>query len=578
MSAIQKIGYLDPRIDSLNKMKYEKFYTEIGATQISVIQNMASSYSNNSANFTPSFNDNNTSVIDRSSVHFILPVTIDMATTQTSGSGNLYNPSFEGFRACPIETILENLIITVKGKQISYHCNEIIQLSQRYDQYDLSKITPQYGDMSQTYADMNASNLSPFASVYDNPKTRRSQPITVVSNTPTAAKLTANLIMNMSCYAPFTTKPYSFGLNMDPATLIYQYQSNLNRIWSRDIVNSTRVLETMTVTLGRPELDFIQLSLPQGVQLPSSIDYDYVNIDQHTITDPVTTRAQYTNFNILSDNFQFDSIFDKMLVCVHVAKSAIDSSVSNSVGITDTYAAINSLSVSIGNRTDILNNYSQAEIYEICRKNGLDKDISYYDFIGLNNGTNLMGSVVALVPADLGTDMVAGVNRKSTFQIKANVTALNPLTLAYEMSVIFIRNGIMTISGNNCELNYIPISNISELRLSEKPYREIAALNGGLNLGDIGRFFNTAFSKVKEYAKPVNQFLKNTRVLSSAASLLPKVGPIAGPIISSLGYGDGGDGGMLAYGDGMRAYGDGGEGSGYLSGGRIIRNAMKRNR
>lgn len=583
MSAIEKIAYLDPRIDGRNQ-QFRKWYTEIGSETIGVVQTPAASFSNSTFSFKPAFANNDTTLADPSSINLYVPVTINM-TCSTSGSGNCYQSGFESFRANPLEKCLDSLSIKIKNKQIDYHQNEIIKLTERLDGYNLNKLAVQYCDPTQTYNECNASNRSPFAQLTDNHRSRQMQKINIVTNTSTSATLTSTLPLNLAVFPPFTDKTGSFGINLDTSNFTFNW-TNLTRMWSRDIVNHPKgSLTSLSITFSQPTLEFIQMNTK--TPLPPICDYDYVNIEQHSISDSVATRAQYQTFDIMSSAFQMDSIPDRIILAVQPSKSSIDSSLDNSIGMTDTFCEILGAKITLGSNNSALDSFSQYQLYELSRKNGLDSDITFFDWIGENNGINLMGSVLCLSSSDLPSKMVPGVSEKTNLQIKLTVKSLNPSNnIQYEMSVIFIRDGILEISGNNCEVNYLPIQNKEELKMSDKPYRELMMLKGGSFGDSIKRFFSSAWSKIQEYGKPINQYLKDNKVISGALGAIPKYGVPLSAIAKTLGYGDDGgitkaygdDGGILAFGD--DAGEDGGEdgGDSFLAGGKIIRKGMSRYR
>lgn len=599
MSNLQKFSVLDPRLDVSETFK--KWYVMLGSPNVTQQTFPTTAYSSSSLSFNIPLPNSDRCIIDRSSVVVAIPIRITMHGPGTGGSDLIYQPLREGLRANPFDKIVQTSTYNMNGQQISYNNSEIIYAMEKYnsDSNNL-QINPTMIDMSQSYTDTYMTNMSPFATRFSNPyeTTRRAYPITVVSNTTTDAVLETVLLYNPFDYAPFTSKSDVVGINLTPFTISYTFVSQLSRLWSRDPAHS-QPTSSFNVQMGfnstnaQPKITMFVLSLPDGYQIPEGITYPYNRTTTFIQTTSAALAQGHSEPGYATQLIQLDTLPSLIYIFVKLSTSNLQSNYLNAMSYPDCEASISRISISLANKNNLLASCTPQDLYNMSKKNGLLPKISYPDFTGIQ-GTGdpyLGGSVICIDPSrdlSLESGFVCGASNKINFQAFIDFTCLNSATLQYDVNVIMCYDGMQIMNGTQCVLDHLPIRDISDIQESPISYAEMKATYGGFIGGDFKSFMKNAWGKLKEYAGPVNDFLKSTHAISKIAPMIPYIGPAVGTVARSLGYGDGsgmmaGDAGMMAGDAGMMAgegddfagY-DGGEDGGVLAGGRVLRRSQLR--
>lgn len=579
MANLEKFSMLNPILDVSETFK--KYFVMLGSSAVTNIQQPTSSYSNTNVNFNVVLPDNKRCVIDRSTAIVSIPVRLTFAGAN-GGSGNIYQPLREGLRADPLCAITQVLTINMNGNSISYQPYEQSKCMQRFnDNLKHNQIVPMMSDPVQLYTDAYNTNMSPFAARTSNPLEvpRSAYPITVNSNSTTAAEIDTVLYYNIFDFPPFTEQTDVVGINITPFTLNFNFISNLAHIWSRDPGHS-QTLTSLTVTIGsnslqsQPQISMNVLSLPDGMTIPPEISYPY-HLTTFYASTTTSTIAQYaTQTDVATQVIQLDSLPSKMYIYAKTATSSTLSTTALAVNTPDTFARIDKISITLGNKNNLLYSMKPQDIYTMSKRNGLNSTISFPDWIGTQGiaGTSplLCGSIVCIDPArdlSLGENIACGVGEKLNFQALVSYTPLNPTTTKYDICTLFVYDGIQTMRGNQCELNRVMFSSVNELQPSPMSYAQMSALYGGIMAGDVKSFFKDALGKLKTNLPDIlnftNKVLKDTKALSRAATYIPYVGAPVSQALSTLGYGEGGD-----FYDGMPNDG------GILAGGKVLKRSQ----
>lgn len=587
MTSLQKLAVLDPRLEVSETFK--KWYVLLGAKECAWYQFPTTQYSQSNMSFNISLPNNNNVLIDRHSAIIAVPVEITMTGTG-AGSGNIYQALTEGLRCRPFDKIVSTVQFNLNGTTLSYQVNEISSIQSVFDQNpNNSQMVPTQCDCTQAYSGSYNSNRSPFAQYTDNvfEITRASYPITVVSNTTTSAVIRTTLYQNLFDWGVFSDDADVVGINIYPFSIVYTLVSGsgLARIWSRDTTSNTQNLTNLSVSIGQPQITMCIMTLPQGVSLPREISYPYHRVEYYPTSTPVASPISVgSQISLTSQLIQLQSPPSKIYVYVKPSTNAVYGSVSNAVSFCDSFASILSHNYIYGNRTNLLASQTQVDIFAMSKRNGYPCKFSYCDWTGRNGSvisgaSALMGSIIAIDPVrDFGGDEITGMASKLQFQCHVEALALNPNTVQYDLGILVIYDGILTIVDGACNATTTVITSPNDLQLSPISYNQLKTLIGGSKIGD---FFKTAWSKIKTIAGPIVDFLKQSKILSSVASMIPASVPVIGqiaqtsaPILRSIGLGEsrfydnfGGeeaddtDGGWIA----------GENDSGVLAGGRRLR-------
>ena len=575
---LSKQAVLDPRIEV--SQSFKRWFTMLGANDINTYLYPTTTFNQSNIVFNITMPNNLNTVIDRHSAILSLPVTMTMTGTGV-GTGNIFQPNREGLRCRPFDKICTSMTFNLNGTSVSYQSNELSLIQSVFQENkENAQYIPTMVDPGQSYSAFFGSNRSPFALMQDNVKeiTRRAYPITVVSNTTSAATLQFTLFQNLFDWSPFSADPDCVGISIYPFTISFTMVGGygLQHMWSRDPAHSQN-LSGMSITFGQPQISMTAMSLPQGVNLPRELTYEYHKSDYYP-TNIATPLAQFTTQTVTSQLIELQTTPLKIYVYVKPSTNNVLSSLANSVNFTDSFAQINSHRYIFATRTNLLANQTPIDMFHMTKRNGLPDKFGWVDWWGQcgSNPTNLpggdpllMGGIVCLDPVkDLGGECLVGLLKKQQFQATLTFTTLNPTTTTYDLGIIIVYDGFIHNIDGRSEVSTTVMVSPDELQLSPMSYNQLKSLVGGSRVSD---FFKTHWGTIKNLASPILDFLRQNNVISNVASMIPYAN-VAAPMIRRLGYGD--EGGWIGGEDGDD--GDDGDDGGVLAGGRRLTRAQLR--
>jgi hypothetical protein len=573
--ATQNIAMIDSKLNMDKTPK--RWVSVIGAREVNQI---STPQSNGASNSTSTFNVNvpnaTNVVLDRSSSELSIPGTITMAGS--AGSGDLlYDPAYECFRANPVHRAMKLLKIQAGTSQVTYEPYHLIDSAECFMNDSKNKeYQNQMLDMVCDYAQYNGKNVSPFAQRFETEQLTRnaSIPITVVSNTYNSAVLQFTLITSLDMFQPFDSDENIHGGLFDPLKIDISYIDNLARIWSRSSVHPQNTLTSLTVSLGTATLNLTFYTLPSFVpKPPETIQYPYY--DTQTLTSQTTgniTAGSLFNYDTGSQQLNFTP--SRVYVYGIVSETERQTNITNMTQIPNFFAEINTTGAYWNNSPVMYSTATQMDLYNLSKNNGLKNIFTYADFIGENGGNcpqqPLKGSILCFdPPKDFGSGTqsgMTGIANKQTLQIKGQMKNQTAVTHSYDIMMIIINEGLMTITGGKNGSTTLAVDK-GNMTMSTADLRDIVPHMEAS--GDAKSFFKGLYKKMQPALQGINKGLKDSKILSTVAQTIPGV-KYATPIIKSLGYGDGEAGyfgGMQA--GGMLAYGEGeGEGEGYYGGRR----------
>ncbi len=579
LKKIDVINVKDPRVIVNQKQDY--VYLE-GASQISQKNYVTTSVSNSSLQFScppPSMS----TFVDRK-IRFQGPVRLTFTATSTAAGESIIVPGHDAPRAYGLSSATDVVNCTINNFQISNNISDYVQPLLRYNvgdrlKYSQYSTTPTYPDQSQLYSSLVGSIRNPLGSYGDgiDQQTPRggfnkykvvSQTVIVggvSQNQPsTASGQAMTSIVDIVFTEPFfmlapiawqesEVHPFVNISTMDfNITLLNQAA---NRMWSRD--ETSLALTSLNFTWAslipsggpafsfpetQPNLQFNYFTPKETQIIPRDMIacYPYFDI-QRFPTDISGVTSNPTVFT--SNNVQLSTIPNRMYIFVRQQNSTLYSSCTN----TDTFAAIDKISIQYYNRTGILSSASRNQLYQISVKNGCN--MSWEQWSGdavYTNGTyasqyNTVGSVIALSPAeDLGLDSLQAPGKidHNTFQIDVTIRNLNPSITNYTIYIVVINEGVFSIAPGLTSGQIGVLSSQDILDARSKPYinyENIKDVYGGDFLSGLKSFFTETIPSV----------LRKSKIASNLANLLPVVGPAVSKSIRNLGYGEEYDG----YGD-----------------------------
>jgi hypothetical protein len=464
-------------------------------------------------------------IIDRI-VWIEVPVQITL-TGDGSGTGNIYQETRDAFRAFPLSAITSSQIAKINGMSVSLESYKVVRHLMRYYDWDKSSSVNMSGcpsmlDQSQNYEDMANSIRNPLANyqssdAWSNP--RGTFPITVVSNTPTSAVITATLHEPMFV-SPFlwSEKDQEPGLvNVDTIYFNMQFLNQIQGIWSHmfNTTSDSQVITNISLSItSQPQIYMRFITPKETSSIPKSPIYSYYNI-QDNVTNGQTISVQGQIFTINSNTLQLGSVPSKVYVLARPSDSSY-----NDPTTTDSYAQPVSISVLFNNVSSQLATSSPNLLYDMSVANGLKMSWPQASkYVGYPLALDFSRDIA------LSVGMAPGLLGRFTFQVTANFKHLSSSPVSYELHLIVVSEGIITIPDNSTAIQQVgvitPQDIVDSASLPLVPYDALENVYGGDFLGSLKSVYN----KVKPFLKVANKVLEKVPVTSPfATAIAPLLG------------------------------------------------------
>jgi hypothetical protein len=583
--SFQKVNVVecrDPRIILDNKRDYVALK---GASDITPKTYTTTNVSQNSISFTTLPPSSNT-IVDRK-VYLTICVRLTFTGT-VPVNGTLLNINRDAPRAFPISSALDTVGIQINGTKITVDMADVIHALMRFNSDIKTKsldysTTPNMLDQSQSYGDLAAFMRNPLNNYGDSTEQnilgRGASDFVVVANPTNGGINPTTLTSIVDCrftepifmLTPFIFGRYQSGGLYNCTTLDWTFNwltQAANRFWSHDSSTGS-IITSSTFAFGgqiggpstigfnsSPTLLVTWLSPPETSLLGpnTSITYPYFNIERFPTDFTGISPAPNTFVTYQSNNIQLKSIPRRMYIYMRQRNSDLYSNPSN----TDTYMAINNVNIQFNNRSGIYSTASQEQLYMTAVKNHCTMSWEEWSGRPLYIGTSSFGNQIygpgSVCCFEFGTDIanqspIDAPGKNGQFQLQVSVSAANisGQTLNATLYVVPVYEGTFTIPNSGAALVQIGVLSSSDILEAGKNgyvnYNDVQKVNGG---GDF-------FSNIKDFfVNKVAPFLRNTKLASNLANVIPVVGPAISKSIRNLGYGEGeGEGGVLIGGASM---------------------------
>lgn len=543
--------------DPITDIQTQKIFTILkGGSQNTYRAYTTTSISSSSIQFScppPSSNI----IIDRK-IYFLLPIRLTF--TGTSPAGNLLNPGTDSLRQYPISSSIDTLTMTINNQTVSIQLSDMIHALSHYNNSESVQntdfsLSPNYSDQSQQYSDLYGSIRSPLATYGDSIDKSLLQrggfSYTIVQNTPTSAIVDALVCEPLFLSPLYFGKNNSYGLyNVTTMDFNISFLQNAgNRMWSHDNVsgNATQVTNIsyqfnnftgapfsysenqakMLINYITPlETDIYPRNMP--------ISYSYFDIQRYP-TDSGNSFAPLEIRQIQSNNLQLNSIPRRIYIYVRERNNDLYATCHN----TDTFFSILNVSVQFENKNGLLSSASQQQLYRISQENGCK--LNYMQWAGQPiNNANLtsqyysVGSVLCLeVNKNIGLSSIDSVGKLGNYLLQMNVTCQNisNRNITPTLYVLVVSEGVFTITQENNALINVGVITSNDILNSEVSpkvsYLDVVDEYGG-----------NFFSNLKHFGEKVNDFLKDTKLISKTLKNIPNpYTNITGEIADKFGYG-----------------------------------------
>lgn len=568
----------------------DKYAILQGGNKISSKAFTSTSISSSSINFScppPSSN-----IITSRSVKFTLPVRLTLTGALITNNGaftpssTLINANKDAPRAFALSSMIDTINVKLNNDSVSIPMSDVIHPLQHYNTCTRLKEREYstdltYCDQSFNYLDLDGTNKNPLGvdgnCLEGTVRPRGGFPFNIVSNpsvTPaTGAGTAATAVVDMVLTEDLFLSPFFWGDSQDNVQGFYNI-TNMDfyftflaqaafRLWSHcnqvqlsgaNVVNS--VISSASVqfngfsspafsySTNSPllQFDYISPNLLTHEKLGPNIPvtYPFFDIQRYPTDFPAITYSQGP-VTISSNNIQLSCIPRRIYIFARPTNQTLQSR----CDLTDCYLAIKNVSIQWANNSVLLASATQQQLYYINVRNGSDQSWASWSGEGVYDSgwTSKYGGQGSILCLSMGQDVQLDADecpgKNGQYQLQVNCTFQNmnsrgdwnaiPMT----MYLVVVNEGTFTVTAQgSCVHNIGVVSAADILDAQSRPginYREVQRLNGGDFL-----------SGLRSFASKVNDFLKQTKILSTVGkavgSVVPGVG-VAANVAEKLGYG-----------------------------------------
>jgi hypothetical protein len=335
----------------------------------------------------------------------------------------------------------------VSDKEREQNWSTFPSMTDSYQSYQDSTVvrTPTAGAFSALYGAGNDPLVSSGENSYYRP--RGAWAINIVRNDEVGSENSGTAIIQFESTEPLWVSPMEsisdnsafIGLSQITIQLVF---NNLARAWSHsDSVNASTVTSVIGTLYAPPEIHYNQLSIPANIEVPPKLQYGYNVANVFSTNDP-TPRAPGESFSLTTQNVQLSYIPSKIYVFVRASDSYINSSPSNLVTTTDTFANINSVSIFWSNQNGILSGSSEQQLWLLSKESGLNLSFQqWHSEVGSILVLDV-GKILALSDIFEAPSQLANKNLQITLGLK-NINNYN--TIPFTAYVVTISEGVFLI-------------------------------------------------------------------------------------------------------------------------------------
>lgn len=576
---LQKYRIIEPRLDLQSSSTGAIL---VGGQTVNYQKQPAQSFGSSNWNFTLT-PPNADAILDR-----VVTVTCNVVIKgNATGTGNLtLLPGFFGPRNKPISAMTQQLSATFNNITQTISLQDILPAFQRIKQPSeflkgMGSICPDAADPYMTYGDGYLGNNNPLGP-YQN--------MGVGSDPPRGAY---PIVLNDSTY-PFTNTTTAFQVEYQftetlilPPLLFSSSDSNGSIIEQGGLTNLNNVVVQFvlgnlfrcfcfpddTYGTGGPTIANVSAITPNTMEIifpsapimnlcwisrqitmsvPQTLMYPLQSVNLYRTSQSGSVAKQGGTITCISNTLQWPSIPLKIYIWAQLASSIINSSDVNQVASTDTFLAINNISIQFNNRSGLLSSASQQQLYMMSVDNGLS--MSWNEFSGYTNDINTsiestfntigtVGSLLVLDPnKNFGLDGNEAISSLGNYQFQvASMSCTNQNNwqnyAQVDLNIVAVFDGYLLVNGQfySTQLGVNSKVDVTTSPIHTMGYNEVVNMYGG------GDFFST----LGNIAGKLNDLVKKSGVVSTlTGALVPGIsGKLASSAIRGItGYGEEGCG------------------------------------
>ena len=463
----------------------------------------------------------------------------------------------EAFAPFPLNQMVETLSSTINNNTVSMNVKDMIApLLRLHDQRELNRyngLTPTQVDTYKHYDDANGKTNNPlgnYGNATDNDNLPRGafKIESISGNTVGDGTASKTVLLTVKFTEPLLSSPWLFANPSENNQGMYgiqnlSFQMNLDqsckRVWrtSRNVSN----LNVSVNSWSDSKLTFTYLTPHPSSLLPARNVCPYYNMERF-IYNQYNSVSFGQTATLQSPTLQLNSIPDKIYI---VARKRMTT---QSYTDTDSFMAIEGISINFNNSSGLGSSFTQQDLYKITAKNNVNQ--TWQEFSGYANGA-MSGGNITQVPT---TGSVLCLGFGTDIQLNEDYLAQGSLG-SYQLSIkVDVRNQNVDAGASDVN-NYIPelmiITQTSGVMVLEKG--TCSTYLGLLTKSDVldastqaptsisgvkrlvgGGFFDSLKSVIKPLAKIVAPLAKEKLGSMGTKGQLAKAG------IEALGMGRGG--------------------------------------
>ena len=442
-------------------------------------------------------------------------------------------------RFFPLANSMTNLNVRINNSAINVNMADVLKGMQRYTRAEDLKneysTTPSYPDQSQEYSEYEGflrSELNSSAdSIFGAVEPRGAFPIEIETLTNTQA------VFYYTFFEPLMISPLQWGAQEEQGLIgvrnlsfLIQWKSDLlSSMWSRN-ENDGQFLTSNITFDGSPEMHirYITPSELTSLDLPKVSVYEYHDIFTHiTSFGPLAAGETRTSVN---DSLQLSIIPNRLVIMVMKEESE------EFYNRTDTYCSIESIAITMGNRSGMLSEASQEDLWRISRKNGCNLTFREWSgqvshrINGVDTVVSGIGSVLSLkIPEDLtlpNSDFTSpGLSDKLQVQIRITYKNLSNYNYNARLVVLVDTDGVFNIEGglSTPHLGIISREDILNAKFqSGVDYTDVRQMYGGDFMSDVKKFVSKIPAGIEKGAKFIQTDVMP--IVNALTKVLPMLG------------------------------------------------------
>jgi hypothetical protein len=460
MNTATLVKHIDPR---LNLTADKQYTTSQGAYNISKSEYSPNGTIGSAINF--SCNPPNRNIVVSRQVIKKVTFQIDITGTTKTVSTPIF-PAYSVAPAyMPVMRITDNESMKIGNDTITaQNANIVREALCRYDCDSFYSGTANMNDTYQTFADADGSNRSGLAGYNDTfgeVVSRRAyysfaQNADLSATTGTNIGDAVSVSLTYTVEEPIFMSPFVFGKDADMAEGFYGIETmhyycnfgNLRQAFNYDLTKLTDNIDSLTVNVSIPAFSLVFKYLtPQVTQpIPRNALFSYYEPYVRTNTVVSIAPGAETN-NVQSINLQLSGIPRRIVMLMR------DTNTTGQKPLRYLSLVEDSMNIKINNQPSFLNQ-SNAQIYEMCKRNGLKLTRSQWE--------NNVGSVIVVDVGEgdlaLMPEQAPGVSQKNQFEFSARFRNNSSETIDAEFVVITIFDGLFRMEDGNCRHEVNPLT------------------------------------------------------------------------------------------------------------------------